>query len=105
MRNCDLLFKFSFVGEYPSAPKADFRLERLSFLLRRLCNCTGCWFILLLEHQSKGYLYIIISENLQTFKQCVAETLHKIVDRKFSESAIHWISDDTTGITAFIFLR
>lgn len=35
------LGKLSFIGECPSAPKADFRLERLSFLLKRLIQLHG----------------------------------------------------------------
>ena len=35
MKNCDLV-SFPFVGGCPSAPEADFKLERLSFLLKRI---------------------------------------------------------------------
>lgn len=33
--------KSTFVGECPSAPEADFRLERLNFLLKRLIQLHG----------------------------------------------------------------
>lgn len=108
MRNCDLVFRFTFVGECPSAPKADFRLERLSFLLKRFNKCTAVRDVGLyscLSTRRKGTCVLLLLKTDMLRLNNASQRLYiRSLTKKFSEPAIHWISDDTTDITAFYFL-
>lgn len=91
MRNCDLVFRFSFVGECPSAPKADFRLERLSFLLKRLNSCTavrdvGLYSCLSTRRKRTCVLLFLTTDMLRLNNESQRHHIRSLTE-KFSEPA------------------